>query len=188
MKNLNRNQLCSVELSLTGKDPIIDDVFQIAILPLLPNFEINKNKPIFYLNIEAVNCRDRCGALTLAVHKEKVFSLFKKWFAALGLRDDKRLMPISYDWDVKIQFLKTIFWEAYYDYFSDVVRDITRASVVLDDAHYYSNGDYEYQKYYFSFVATRSGHTCHSSEDILTRASRIPKIYKQLIIDTADLL
>jgi len=187
MKNINGNQLCAVETTLKGTDALTGDILQLAIIPLKATLEIDKSKGIFFIDIAPVNTKTEVIS-GFSASKEDVVTLFDAWFEGLQLKEGKKLMPITYDWAVKRQFLNTIFWESYDDYFSPTIRDITRGAVVLDDVYYYSNNQYKYQKYFLSFVATKSGNECHKNEDILTRASRLPKIYKSLILEMAKLV
>ncbi len=83
---------------------------------------------------------------------------FEKWYKKLGMKDTKRIVPLSYDWPFVSAFIrKWIGNDTFEETFDYRHRDILSMCGAENDVAFFNFQDVPFAKLDFSYIASRLG-------------------------------
>lgn len=147
MQHLNANVLCGIKTELTGSDPEMHEIIEIAIVPVNHMLEIHTDYPSFNMRMrpqitnpsdDFKECRlsrsQIADACLHAFDRNKVADLLLDWFASMNLPPKKRVIPLTWNYPRERQILiNWLGYEVYREVFSEDHRDLMVAAHFLND-------------------------------------------------------
>lgn len=147
MQHLNANVLCGIKTELTGPDPEMHEIIEVAVLPVDQLFEVHKEFPLFNMRMRPMEaqpfddfkeCRltrpEIAQALLRAFDRDKVADLLQDWFESLKLPRGKKLLPLTYNYPMERQIMiNWLGYDQYREIFSEDYRDIKVAAHFIND-------------------------------------------------------
>ena len=175
MITLAGNLLCSIDVETTGLDESIHEIWEISIIPVNFNLEVDKTRPIFDL----IMCPEDLDSDKLKLSKvnreyieehgvdhETGCDLFLKWFKKLGLKEQRRIVPLAHNWKFDSKFIQKWLGRDTYDLLIDGRhRDTLSLAIGINDAHELAGLGIPFPKLNLTFL-------CHILNIPLTRAHR----------------
>lgn len=145
--HLNGNMLCAIDLKTTGPDAGYHDIIQICVLPLQADLTPMKGVNPFYtslkpsrpenINVAEIrpNVRKRVVEAQLqGIDSFRAADYFIKWYEKFGLREDKKISPLSNDWPTEHAFMKDWLGPKNFRYMFDVRhRDVQSITLYRND-------------------------------------------------------
>ena len=204
MKHFNGNVLCAVDVETTGVDPVFNEIWQIAILPLNSDFEPlkevegpNGNRKIipFYCNMKISNPASIHKA---AIGNREEFIQIQKtafdpydcadllvdWFERLSLGPNKRLFPLAQNWVFDRRFIIEWLGPQTFDLlFSPRYRDTLVCAAYQSDRQGYNNDKVTLAQYNLSYLAHHANYKNQKPHDALQDCITTAKVYKCFIED-----
>lgn len=152
MKHLNGSLLVSVDTETTGLNPFIHDVWQVAVVPLYPDFTVNKDLRPWYYNIRPARPKNLDHGIFRKIPVDRVTHAllhgmdywraadhFVEWVDSLplpytpsGIR--KKLIPVAQNWYHDRPFMQS--WltpETFDDIFHPWCRDLLPVTQFIND-------------------------------------------------------
>ncbi len=204
MTHYNSNILCSIDVETTGLDPKINDIWQIAVLPLNSDFEPlkevtgpNGTRKIipFYANLKISNV-DSVDKRAIGNREEFVrmqqtafdpydcADLLVDWFERLSLGPNKRLLPLAQNWPFDKSFIVEWLGEKTFDLlFSPRYRDSMVIAAFQSDRQGYLNQKVTLAQYNLTYLAYHAQYKNPKPHDALQDCIATAKIYKCFIED-----
>lgn len=147
MQHLNSNVLCGVKLELTGPDPLMHELIEVAIVPLDHNLELHDKFALFNMRVrpQTINpaddfkgCRltkaEVADACLRAYDRYKVADILLEWFEDMKLPRGKKLIPLVYNFPAERQnLINWLDYEVYSQIFSEDHRDLLSAAHYMND-------------------------------------------------------
>lgn len=198
--HLNGNTMCAVSIVTSGTIPRYHTVMQVCLLPLDSNLEPRQDIPPFdvYIkprNIDYDSLKRNKSVLEQAVETglepSKAFELFEHWFMRLGLKVNKMITPLTFNWAYYSQFVEDwAGYENYKYYFHPYARDLLTVANYRNDL-----GDFQATGIPFPDVITvtmlagRLGVEVidDTPHDAVYRALLSGRVYKALLKDLVAL-
>jgi len=189
MKHFNSNKLCIVLTKFTGPDPTFHEMSEIAVIPIgnlvvddtiVPfNVKINVNKKGKLTEQEYDECR-KYGFDTFTSYE-----LFDNWYKKLGLKFNKRIMPISYEWAIHRAYVANWLGYAdhvplYNDYFSHWYRDLMPIGLYWNDLAELNNEYIPFSVVRLKYLGNKLGVPLPRSSTLLDLAYYIAEIYEKI--------
>lgn len=154
MRHWNGNQVCAIDIVTTGLDPAIFEVCEIAVVPLNVHLEPDKKCLPFHFQVKPLapdvidyetgpSRTQYLEILRTGTSSYRVLELFEIWWKKLNLGNNKygrpyRVLPLVYDAQHVIPFLRRFFGEENYKYmFREEHRDILSIATFMSDHHCY---------------------------------------------------
>ena len=189
MKHFNDHFPCIVHIQTNGVSPIEDEIAEIVVIPF-HDFVVSKTILPFNVKISVA----KQGTLTLdqyaactkyGMDTHLAEQAFEHWYAKLGLRPNKQILPIAFDWPKQYGFLKE--WFGYLegfvymeDFFSRAFRDVLPVSIYWADLAAMNDEYIPFPKQTLTCVARRLGVPTPKSKTLLDRAYHIGVLYDKL--------
>ena len=150
MVHQNSSILGSIAIETNGPNPLEHDIIEVCVLILDSDFKPNRKYLPFNLrmippnpgNADYKNMRmnkvEYYKLLQNSLEHDRIADLFEEWYNRLGLRLNKGIMPVVYDWQNIYPFLqKWLGFEHTKFYFHPQVRDLHCATVYENDKSAY---------------------------------------------------
>jgi hypothetical protein len=195
MKHLNYNAFCSIMIETTGDNGREHDIVEICVV-LLDNFakpsptaipftmQIQPFRPenIDYdqMNISKVKLKE---IMINGVEPSLAADRLAEWFYELGLKRNKRIIPLTHDWPRCSEFLKT--WLGYYNYnsiFGHEYRDLQAMCWQINDRKNFSYRPYPFPKTDMAYIANQCKVDYTVKMDVMEKTIRLPEIYKRILM------
>lgn len=147
MQHLNSNVLCGLKLELTGPDPEMHELIEVAVIPLDHMLELHSEFPLFNMRVRPQTTRPmddfhKCRltkaeiaeACLRAYDRYKVADILLDWFKSMNLPAGKKLIPLTYDFPREKNILMNwLDFELYNEIFSNDHRDLLAAAHFIND-------------------------------------------------------
>jgi hypothetical protein len=189
------NLYAGVLVRTTGPDPYEDFIYQICIMPV--DESLNKTTaPILDLTLtfdeSALGGKlsaDARMAYLRGVPQDTAQYLIADWFDKIGLRDDKRLIPVSYRWPTGRAFISNLLSEPETLRVFDPLRyrDILTTALYLND-----RAAYHCLKAPFSEIPSlndiinRNGQIAAGKSELILRTQQMLRTYAKLCLSQGD--
>ena len=160
MIHLNGNLLCAIGIETTGTKVGLHDIVQICVMPLDSTIKPHSTLMPFDLvlkpdRLDQIDIEDvKINKLRLANYALTGFDpfeaadLFADWYKTLGLRENKKIMPLAYNWALMRPFLEEWLGTCNFEYhFDERYREIVSTALYLDD-----RADIEIEQFPFAKV------------------------------------
>lgn len=190
----NGNLLCAVDVETTGLNPSRNAIIEICVLPLLPDYTINKKlmpfdtlmKPSDGKEIDPdamrVNKIDLPQLLLYGLDSDKVADLFLEWFEKLNLGPNKRIIPLAQNYPFDRSFI--IEWlgvKTYELIFDRSFRDTMCCANFLNDVADMKNQPCPYPKQSLSVLAGKYKITNPSPHRAIGDCVTTAAVYKEML-------
>ena len=204
LTHFNGNLLAAIDVETTGLNPKINDIWQIAVLPLNSDFEPlkevtgpNGTRKIipFYANLKISNV-DSVDKRAIGNREEFVrmqqtafdsydcADLLVDWFERLSLGPNKRLLPLAQNWVFDKAFITEWLGEKTFDLlFSPRYRDSMVIAAFQSDRQGYNNQKVTLAQYNLSYLAHHAQYKNKKPHDALQDCITTAKVYKCFIED-----
>lgn len=167
MQHLNNNVLCGLKTELTGPDPEMHELIEVAVVPVNQMLEIHEDYPLFNLRVRPMEpnpfddfkeCRlsrsEIAQACLRAFDRDKVADLLLDWFHGMHLPFRKKIIPLTYNFPRERQILiNWLGYEKYNEMFSEDHRDILVAAHYMNDRQCVKAEPVVYNKQTLSWLA-----------------------------------
>lgn len=157
MVHLNHNLLVATDCETTGLDPEYHEIIQVCFLPLDSRLNPHPDHKIFEMFIRPehperadVKIPSKAAlteALKTGFPAHVVFELFEHWFSSLNLPEERRIVPLAYNWAFENVFYRA--WmgaDAVNQYFDSRARDLFLVIQWLNDRADWDGEEYPFQK------------------------------------------
>ena len=192
MVHMNSNIMCAIDISTNHPDPLIGEIFQISIVPLdavlipqgIPFDTLIRTDTEFFDSKD--NKRMFEHSKKTGLPQESVWELFDSWFNQLGLRENKNIIPLCWDWAFVKPHLMKFFGEYNFDtFFNKQVRDVLPLVHFNNDRADFHALDIPYPKYE---ALTNLAQRCTiyidgEPRDPLYRCKVLGQVYHELCMD-----
>lgn len=203
-KHLNGNVLTVIDVETTGIDPKVNEVWQIALLPLNANFEplreihgVKGKRRIspFYVNMQIESPEhisqaaigNRAAFVKIqqtAFDKYDAADLLVDWFERLNLGPRKRLIPLAQNWPFDRSFISEWLGDKTFDLlFSPRYRDTMVCAALQSDRQAYLNQKITLAQYNLSYLAHHAQYINPKPHDALQDCIATAKVYKCFVED-----
>lgn len=149
MQHLNSNVLCGIKTELTGPDPLMHELIEVAIVPLDHMLGLHSTFPLFNMRMrpQVLNpsddfkgCRlsrnEIAEACLRGIDRDKVADLLFNWFQDMDLPPKKRIIPLTWNFPAERQILiNWLGYDLYAEIFTEDHRDLLAAAHFLNDRH-----------------------------------------------------
>lgn len=146
-QHLNSNVLCGLKTELTGPDPFVHEIIEVAIIPLDHMLQLHNTFPLFNMRMrpqitnpsdDFKKCRLSRSEIALAClqafDRDKVADLLINWFKEMDLPKGKRVIPLTWNYPMERQILiNWLGYEVYSEIFSEDHRDLLSVAHYLND-------------------------------------------------------
>lgn len=202
MIHCNGHKICAIDTETTGLDFKLNDIIDIAIIPLDYNLDPDPDYPPFWLELQpakdvkhidfgyvrkaAVEHAWQHGMNPIAAG-----DLFIEWVKRLDLPERKRIMPLAQNWPFDRDFIREWLGDASFNlYFDGHYRDLLPVSLFVNDGDDFHNERYHFPKHRLSYVCSQLGIQCddglfHTAQ---YDAVKTAEAYKKLCQGTKCLL
>jgi DNA polymerase III epsilon subunit-like protein len=165
MKHLNRNLLCALAIRTTGSDAQKHKLLEIAIIPLTPTCDINKDVLPFNILFRpddktltraeySIDNELTSKCMGMGIEEFEAGELFDKWFEKLGLPLGKKIMPLAHNWAAKRDFIKEWLQPTGFNLaFSEHYRDPQAIGLFINDSMDIRNELCPFPKVKLSYMA-----------------------------------
>jgi hypothetical protein len=154
-KNLNSNILCAIGIRTTGPKPDEHEIYDLCIIPITAGLDISPDFDVFHVTImpERLETIKRKKFLD-GVHFEEAVDRFQYWFDSLGLRPNKKIIPLAYNYPVVDAFMSNLMTDSYYraHFASQFYRDILPIAEYINDRRAQRRELYQFQKTQFQYI------------------------------------
>lgn len=196
MQHFNNNLLCAIDVETTGLDPDVNEIVQLAILPLdsefAPlksiqpvNFYIKPTHPISYYRgqgdltcgMKAIEraCKIGVDAFTVAD------MIADSWFPRLLKIGLKQILPLAHNWIFDSAFIKRFFGPKTFELmFHFHYRDSMAIATFLNDVAAIQRQPYPFARMGLNNLLNALGMERISDHDALTDCLYTAKVYQQL--------
>ena len=204
VKHFNGNLLCAIDVETTGLDSSVNEIWQIAVLPLNANYsplkEVEGPNGIrhinpFYANMQIFN-KDNIDKK--AVGNREAFIKIQKtafdpydtadmlvnWFERLSLGPNKRILPLAQNWCFDRSFL--IEWlgiKTFELLFSPRYRDTMVCAALQSDKQSYRGEKVTLAQYNLSYLGHHAQYKNPKPHDALQDCITTAKVYKCFVED-----
>jgi exonuclease I len=197
MIHTNGHLLCAVDVETTGADPMIHEIFQLAILPLDSNLNVLRTVEPFYMNItpldmEVIDPRalkitktDLAYLIKHSLNTFVVMDLLDEWFNRLELpittNQSKKIMPVWSNGDFdKAMLISWLGKELYDTYFYFHERDTQHSALQINDRFYQHGDKVPFPKVGLSYLANCFDIDTSNAHDALADCLTTAEVYKKL--------
>ncbi len=194
MLHFNSHLPCIIDVETTGTDPLLHEMWQIAILPLSddlqPHDEIIPFS--FYLRVEKPEAIDPAAmhkTRTKFLHSQPTamnplycLDLFNLWFERLNLPLYKRILPIGMNWPFDRDFL--IAWmgrDLFQQIFWGIYRDVMAIATYLNDVSSFFGHSVPFHHVNLSTLCQLTDIQNHSPHDALQDCIATAAVYRKLL-------
>jgi hypothetical protein len=147
LQHLNENVLCGVRTYLTGDDPEIHEIIEVAVVPFGIDFELHRKFMLFNMRMRPsilqpdddfkgckLSRKEIADTCLRAFDADKVADLLLDWFQSMNLGSKKRLIPLTHNFPVeRANLVKWLGTEGYREIFSEDHRDLMVAAHYMND-------------------------------------------------------
>jgi DNA polymerase III alpha subunit (gram-positive type) len=187
MITTNGNALCAIDVETTGLDPDIDQIWQLACIPVNYNLQVDKTRPILDLciipsNIDALSRRQTEYVRQNGIAHNTAVDLFHRWFASLGLASGRRIMPLAHNWKFDHAFLRKFLGdESFQEIFDGRHRDSLQVAIAINDAYEMAGLDVPFPKQNLSSLCTRLDIPLDNAHWAMEDANAMLLVYQRLV-------
>lgn len=198
MIHWNGGKLCAIDVEVTHVNPDFGHLWQIAILPLTENIEVDKKHMPFYVSMHPQDpslvdvrsmphARRYIEGMKYAVEPDAAIDLLSTWVEKLDLpyntsgHNQVKLIPLGHDYQHDKAFIvKWLGFEQYEEWFSPLYRDTMMAGTYMDDCLGHSNDGWFHGRYTFSHMSSKYHAKNQMYNDALQVCVATAKVYKGL--------
>lgn len=196
LQHWNGNPMCAIDVETTGSDPDINEIWQLAIIPLDANIEprtdiIPLNIIIKPENLNHIDYKSEAviKAILSGFDKESVKDLLIEWIKTLKIGftkygTPKKIIPLGYNYgafDLKFM-IKWLGLELYNQYFHFAYRDTMTLALMLNDFYGFRADRVPYPKYNLRWLATHLNISRSHLHDALEDARVCAACYRAMLI------
>lgn len=190
MKHLNGHRLVAIHAITSGEVPRYHDLIELGAVALGPDLKPDRSILPLQMVIQpahpatAVHLpRARKLEIRAGLAPDLAAVGFCRWYDSLGLKINKRIIPVCCHWQRQWPFLIDWLCEAdgkafAYDHFHDrQVRDLCTLNAYWNDLAWWTNNVYPFPKDYAQNYARRLGTSWVSNPSAVARAAAYAEIY-----------
>lgn len=194
MQHLNGNLLCAVDVETTGKNPELQDIIEVCILPVDQNFDIHSHFAMFHMRMRPsnpenidykairVNQADVAQLCLNGLDADKVADLLWEWFQGLELAPNKQIWPLAQNWVFDRAFLvKWLGLEMFNNIFAPMFRDTFAISQFLNDAAAVRHDPIPFPKASLGALANHFGVEQIQAHTAVSDCMTTAQVYKALL-------
>lgn len=191
-QHLNDDLLCVIHMTMTGTDPQQHDILDLALVPIDSQFKPIKIPFTAQVKPRFPEAKEHLHYVWKSFKEYQVSGLdyfdaakrLEMWFETVRRRENKRLQLLGHSVHNKVGFLIDMLGPLTYNYiFSDIVRDIQIAALLVNDRAYIRGNKVEVQKVDLAYL--RSHFNAVGAPEVrnepLTVCTKIAEIYKELL-------
>ena len=210
MKHVNNNIICAVDCKITGKRPFYHDLVEIAIIPLDHSMSADRKRLPFHAVMrpprpENITFKPDnkvtprimskvmfADLIPVALDSWTLAQAFENWFAGLGLKPEKRIQVLSYNWAEIRPYVQDwlgfsddpwstptmdLFFDPYH------VRDLMSLSLYWNDVSHGIGDPCPFTRNALRFQALKLGIPWPNPDpkDTLSYAFQIIEVYKRML-------
>lgn len=195
MLHLNGNLLAAIDTETTGIDPTTHEIIEIAIIPLTHALKPHPNIIPFSLKLKpdkpenidyaAMSCNkaELMQLLLNGVAQATAADMLDRWFASIGLGENKRLVPVGHNYtSFDRLFINEWIGKANYAHIFDFHdRDTFIIAQYLNDRSWFVNEKPPFPKQGLSYVASQLGIKNPAPHTALGDAWTAGEIYRKIM-------
>jgi hypothetical protein len=191
---LSNNRLCAISIKTTGPDSRKNELVQICCFPLNSQFNLARDVVPYYTDIKPLKSgydhkylkkEHYINLLNCTQTPQTAAELFDKWMEnKIKLSEDKKLLPVCYNWPLIRPFIKN--WlgnENFNYYFHERFRDILPIALYCNDYYDSIGRDVPYLKTILRAMAKRLHVEYHRHNECILQCKTISEIYKGLMLN-----
>lgn len=196
MEHWNGCQVCVIDVETTGLNPLIHEIWQLAIVPLDSNFDQRKDVMPFYVHMipenmnsvdfkNHIRSRDRFHEYTRrGLDKEKAVDLLETWIEKLELPYNKsgynraKIIPLGQNYQFDLGFMRRWLRDRYDEWFRPDYRDTMIAASYLNDVYGMKNDNVPFPKVNLQYLCSQTNTINNSAHDALQDCVATAKVYK----------
>lgn len=184
--HLNLNIFAAVSIEVTGPLVGFHDLIKICVIPLDNFYEPVKGvmpflatfKPI-HDDFTSVSKETFTKAKVIGIHPDMAGEVLRLWAERLPKQKDKRLVPISHNWNFENPFVKSLFGSDTYDFvFHNAPRDILSNCSYINDCCDINVEEIPFPKVGFESICNRLKVQIDEPKDVLNICRATTKAYK----------
>jgi DNA polymerase III epsilon subunit-like protein len=192
---LNGDLLAAVDVETSGLVPGVNDILQVAVIPLTSQYEPHPEAGFFEVKLKPfrpenfdhestkVNRITFGSAMKTGLEPSMAADLLTAWFEKLGLGQRKRLVPVGHNY-MMFDRLFLIDWlgPKNYEYiFSHLVRDTLSISTYVNDLADWRAEAVPFPKYALGSLCTRLGVERGLAHNAISDAMAAARCYRRLL-------
>lgn len=194
-KHLNGDIACAIDTETTGLDPLVDSIWELAVVPLDHNWLPQKDAIPFYCLIQPrlpieridfkadVNIGNRSRILKAYADGfpcDVALDLFFEWFYKLDLMPAARIQPLGHNFSYDEAFMRMLWGDdTYRTQFSHKTRDTMKTEMFIEDTLAMAGNKVERKDYRLEAVARKYGVENTYAHNALADAITSAQIYSR---------
>lgn len=195
MQHINSNVLCGLKLELTGNDPNIHELIEVAVVPLDQMLELHSTFALFNMRVrpqitnpsdDFKHCRltksEIADACLRAYDSFKVADILHEWFLDMKLPRGKKIIPLTYNFPAQRQILiNWLDYDLYSEIFSEDHRDLLAAAHFINDRECVRGEPAVFSKQDMSWLAKKCNVPQVQSGTAVSDAFLMAQTYKRML-------
>ena len=190
--NWNGHQLCAIDIETTGFDPYLNEIMEIAIIPLNHHFDPVSDK-VFNALIKPLNT-EHIDPKAISLNKanfeailehgmlhSEALDYFYEWFDNLNLPPWKRIIPLAHNWPFDRSFLKVWLGESFDEFFNADYRDTMVIGNFERDWANFHDEQTQFAKVKLQYMCSTFKIEMERAHSALCDAINTAKLYKRLL-------
>lgn len=192
---MNGHLPCAVDTETSGLDPKKNDIIQIAIIPLAPDFEVSKKHTAFTVLLKPKRPENVSPDLPRKMKNKfldacingmdpwTAVDRFEEWFQKLHLPPRKKIVPVGSNFSFDQAFLTE--WLGgplnYENYLRSDYRDTHLTALYINDSCDRVNAKIPFPKTNLQYLCACLGLEHPNAHDAIADAFMAAKVYKKLL-------
>lgn len=199
--HLNGNIMCAIDIETSGLVPGFHDIWQIAIIPVAPNLEVNKQLRYFTAKMQlrrpqnvdpqAMSQNQIADVTNNGSDSDRVEERLREWFESLPLLPGKRIVPLGHNYaNHDRPFIMD--WlggpASYQEFFRSDHRDTMTFALMLNDVADWHNEKIPFPKWGLNYLCRYLGFPQEGAHDAIMDALTTIEVYRKMMRYRDDLM
>jgi DNA polymerase III epsilon subunit-like protein len=200
MQHWNGNMVCAIDCETTGIDPAVNEICQLAILPLDSNLKPIQNIIPFNIHITpsgpeaidpeamSINKKKLSNLMLYGVTPERAVDLFIDWMERLPLPMTRkgghrcRVIPLGCNFSFDKAFIMRLLGADLYDCYLDPrIRDVMEFSLSINDCYGMNGQKVRYSKNNLTWLCKQHEINTTGAHDALVDCRITANLYREML-------